>query len=105
VLAQGEIKIKLRSLFCVLALAAALVVGCGDSEDFVFTNNNAVNPTGAFVTLNHVLARAVPDNIATYRVSGMDDTGNVLFGPEDFAKTADLTIGMPVQCFEPGRHE
>lgn len=71
--------------------------GCGDSDtDFVGSQGGS---TGAAIQLQSVLAQSVvPSIVDTYRASGFDDQGTLLFGPASASKAASVIWnGVPVQ--------
>lgn len=79
-----------------LLVLFAVFVGCGNSESFTFTstNNGPRVSTNAMVRIQHLLARQVPSSVSTYRISGFDTTGTLIFTPADFPKSADLVVEM-----------
>ncbi|MEW6283663.1 MAG: CAP domain-containing protein [Candidatus Eremiobacterota bacterium] len=90
----------LQSSMCALVvLLAILSAGCGGGG-----GGNAANPANpanpnpqtATVQVNHVLARTVPATVDTFRFSGPDSNGTVVFGPQDVAKSAQVNLTVPV---------
>lgn len=55
----------------------------------------AVTGTTADVVLRFNLARAVPDGVKL-RFTGLDASGNVLFGPQEKERAASVTLTLPV---------
>jgi hypothetical protein len=78
-------------------LTCLLLAGCGDSDtSYVFTPGGS---TGAAIQLQSVLAQSVvPAVVDSYRASGFDDQGALLFGPATASKAASVVwSGVPVQ--------
>jgi hypothetical protein len=105
--------LRALAVFFVLALA---LVGCGsdnvgnqgftretsaDSSVSTTTNPTPV-PTATIVVQQTLAAKTaaagqpVPANIVSYRFTGTDANGNVVFGPTVVAKAATVTLTVPV---------
>lgn len=83
-----------RIIFSALVLLAA-IAGCDSQEEFVFTGNNTT-PVAA-IQVNSVLARTVPDQITTFRFTGLDSTGSTLFGRTTRDKAQEILLeSVPV---------
>ncbi|MFA5508819.1 MAG: hypothetical protein WC314_22330 [Vulcanimicrobiota bacterium] len=91
-------RLLLRSF---VIFSALLLVGCGSSEDFVATSPQA--PETATIQLRSVLARSeVPPDVVSFRGSGFDDSGELLYGPKTVQKdtVADWTdVQLTVKRF------
>ncbi|MFA5508450.1 MAG: hypothetical protein WC314_07820 [Vulcanimicrobiota bacterium] len=79
----------LWSLVTILYLSL-LAVGCGDSEDYVFSNS--VSPSTATIRLQTVLARTVPAAVTDYRLTGLSSGGDILYGPVVQAKAGTVNF-------------
>ncbi len=92
---------KSSAALLIVALASVLAVGCGDSENFVFTNPAPVANTGN-LTFNFVQAQGVitvPIGTTTLEFTffdGLNQTGNVtLTDNQPFAAQVTV-VGVPV---------
>mgnify|MGYP000235762084 CR=1 FL=1 len=91
---MNDTKPIFRIIFSALVLLAA-IAGCDSQEEFVFTGNNTT-PVAA-IQVNSVLARTVPNQITTFRFTGLDSTGSTLFGPTTRDKAQEILLeSVPV---------
>ena len=82
-------------VFPFLLLLALLFSGCGsDNHQFVLTNpsGGAAPLATARIRVNSVLARSIPTSIDSLRFTGVDASGQALFGPETRVKAATIIL-------------
>lgn len=92
-----------RLLLILLSLVSLVLAGCGDSEDYVFTQSpQPASGQAATVQLRSVLEQTVvPSTVASFRATGFDSAGAIRFGPETVAKAALVVWDdVPVEVTE-----
>lgn len=82
----------------VLILIGALILGgCSTGSGSITEGEAAETPT-ASIQMNFTLLRAIPANVTTLEISGLDLSGNRAFGPVTSAKAAQVEVsGVPLQ--------
>lgn len=79
-----------------ISLLAFILAGCGSSnDDFVQTGNGNNQPTAHVVINNQILARAVPATVTQFRVTLLNSSQAVVFGPLTFAKAPQIAFDTP----------
>ena len=90
-------RFRICFIFCLVVLA---LNGCGNSFQDVTSGQTPPTPRGetATVRVDHVLARAVPSSVDTFRFSGTDQQGQPTFGPITRPRASSVTLlNVPVQ--------
>lgn len=85
-----------RLLVLILLLLVPSLSGCGGSNET--SGSGSVTPLDtATIQVRHVLERAVPSSIDSFRFSGFDANGQIVFGPDTRTKK-DLIVltGVPL---------
>jgi uncharacterized protein YkwD len=83
-----------------LLLLTAFVVACGDGGNNNANNNDDDVPEPvnfSTIQVNFALARAVPANVTSFRFSGRNSVGTLIFGPENRAKASTIILTVPVE--------
>lgn len=74
-------------------------MGCGESGPRHGQPLGPQNLPPARIQVNHVLARAVPSSIDSFRFTGADVNGQVVFGPVTVPRTATVLLEpVPLTC-------
>ncbi len=89
--------LRLRFLTLLLAVMAILA-GCNSSEPGGAQTPVTPDAGTANIEVRHILERAVPTSVDSFRFTGTDANGNIVFGPETRTKIATILLtGVPTQ--------
>ena len=99
----------------IAGLCLVLFIGCGSSNSSVVSGTSSsgsatqffefdqnpgpvITPSTASLSIQSVLARTIDASVTSFRVSGLDSSDQVIFGPVTFPKAATVLVeGIPLQ--------
>lgn len=75
------------------ALTMSLLAGCGgSSHDYVYTSTGNAVTTSGTIEVEQVLARAVSQFVTHLKFVGLNDSGEILYGPESRVKSEKIVL-------------
>lgn len=96
---RGGSNVLRRFLACLLLLLTAFVTACSGED---LSHGQPLGPQGnlpASIEVRHVLERSVPASIDSFRFTGVDINGQIVFGPETRPRASTILLTpVPLAC-------